>query len=127
MVATNVQVFNQKPKQIPPRIAPLVVIPENIPEDLKSLPNWVCWMYELRRNGRGEWKWTKPPIQVTSKYAQSNRPDTWLPFAPIYSHYREPVGWMPDGIGFHPTGDVVATDLDHCRNPATGVIDDWAW
>jgi hypothetical protein len=126
MIATNGQLFKKKMGEPPPRPAALAVIPENIPEVLKPLPNWVCWMYELRRNGQGEWKWTKPPIQVISEYAQSNRPETWLSFAPIIDHYLKPVGWVPDGIGFRPTGDIVALDLDHCRDPETGTIADWA-
>lgn len=127
MVATNGQILKEESREVPPRPETLPVIPESIPDVLKPLPNWVCWMYELRKNGHGEWKWTKPPIQVTSQYALSNRPETWQPFAPVYLYYRKPIGWTPDGIGIRPTGDIVAIDLDHCRDPQTRRIDDWAW
>ncbi len=127
MVASNGQILNRETTKYPPKPTPLEVMPENVPEELKSVPNWVCWFYELRRNRRGEWKWTKPPAQVNSTYAQSNRPDTWTTFDRVIEHYRSPCGWEPNGIGFRPTGDTIAADLDHCRDPVTETIEDWAW
>jgi len=45
--------------------------PKNIPEELRALPQWVCWRHETR-NG----KTTKPPIDAKSngqlRYAKSN-------------------------------------------------------
>ena len=105
----------------------LKVIPENIPEELKAIPNWMCWAYELRQNKQGEWKWTKPPIQVNSRYARSDQPTTWTTFERVLEYYLHPIGTEPNGIGFRPTGDIIGSDLDHCRDPVTGVIADWAW
>ena len=45
MVASN----KEKTQKIPPKPTVLEVIPENIPEELKAIPNWMCWCYELRQ------------------------------------------------------------------------------
>src|SRR4051812_1520770 len=95
MVATNGQILKERSQEIPPRPIPLVVAPENIPDELKPVPNWVCWAYERRQNRNGEWKWTKPPIQTNSDYARSNRPETWTTFDRVYQHYRRPWGTEP--------------------------------
>ena len=74
MVASNGQLFKEKTQKIPPKPTVLEVIPENIPGELKAIPNWMCWCYELRQNNQGNWKWTKPPLQVNSHYARSDHP-----------------------------------------------------
>ena len=61
MVATNGQVLKEKSQEIPPKPIPLVVIPENIPEILKPLPNWVCWMYELCQEQAGRMEVDEKP------------------------------------------------------------------
>ena len=53
MVASNGQLFKEKTQKIPPKPTVLEVIPENIPEELKAIPNWVCWCYELRQKQPG--------------------------------------------------------------------------
>ena len=126
MVVSNGQLCKENSQETPPKPTVLAVIQENIPAELKSIPNWMCWCYELRRSSQGEWKWTKPPIQTNSNYAQSNQPRTWTTFERVWEHFVHPVGIVPDGIGFRPTGTIVGIDLDHCRDPETGAIADWA-
>ena len=127
MVASNGQLFKEKTQKIPPKPTVLEVITENIPPELKAIPNWMCWCYELRQNNQGEWKWTKPPLQVNSRYARSDQPRTWTTFERVLEHYSSPFGTEPNGIGFRPTGDIIGSDLDHCRDPVSGEIDEWAW
>ena len=127
MVASNGQLFKEKTQKIPPKPTVLEVITENIPPELKAIPNWMCWFYELRQSNQGEWKWTKPPLQVNSRYARSDQPRTWTTFERVLEHYLSPVGTEPNGIGFRPTGDIIGSDLDHCRDSLTGEIDEWAW
>jgi len=127
MVASNGQLFKEKTQKIPPKPTVLEVIPENIPGELKAIPNWMCWCYELRQNNQGDWKWTKPPLQVNSHYARSDQPRTWTTFERVWEHYVSPFGTEPNGIGFRPTGDIIGSDLDHCRDPVSGEIDEWAW
>ncbi len=55
MVASNGQLVKGKLQKYPPKPAFLKVIPENIPEELKAIPNWMCWAYELRQKKHGEW------------------------------------------------------------------------
>ena len=87
MVASNGQLFKEKTQKIPPKPTVLEVIPENIPAELKAIPNWMCWCYELRQSNQGEWKWTKPPLQVNSRYARSDQPRTWTTFERVLEHY----------------------------------------
>ena len=86
---------------------------QNIPDELKTIPNWVNWRYE---NKPGRDKLTKPPLNpIGLQYAKPNDPATWGTFGSVcgnlYNH--------PDiGIGFHlgtpdrPTG-YMGIDLDH--------------
>jgi putative DNA primase/helicase len=93
-----------------------------IPEELKKYPNWVNWIFEER-----EGKLTKPPINSkTDEYADSTDPSTWSTFLLAVKHYRECENDRIQGIGFVPTNGYVGVDLDHCRNPETGLIESWA-
>jgi hypothetical protein len=67
-------------------------------------------------------KWTKVPYQPNGQYAESDNPDTWSSFEAVVRAY-EKGGFS--GIGFVLTKhiEIVGTDLDHCRNPETGVIE----
>jgi hypothetical protein len=89
---------------------------------LGAMPNWVVW--RLTKNGSG--KWTKPPFQsqFPSRLARNNVAATWSSHAAAVEAVKNGEG---DGIGFVLTGtDIVAIDLDHCRDPKTGQIDPWA-
>jgi DNA-binding transcriptional ArsR family regulator len=103
----------------PPRPTPLVVRPDAIPADVTPLPQWVNWRYEWRDD-----KWTKPPyVSTTGARASSTDPTSWSRFdaaAAELGHF--------DGLGLalDKDGDLVAVDLDHCRQAETGVIAPWA-
>jgi hypothetical protein len=89
---------------------------------LCALPNWVVWRWT--KNGSG--KWTKPPFQsqFPSRLARNNVVATWSSHHAAVKAVKKGEG---DGIGFVLTGtDIVAIDLDHCRDPATGEINPWA-
>jgi putative DNA primase/helicase len=55
-----------------------------IPEELKSYPNWVGWKWEQREDAHGELKWTKPPYDLKSngtlRSAKTNDSTTWAGF-----------------------------------------------
>ena len=82
---------------------------DNIPKEMKDLPNWVLWRYRLR-----DGKKTKIPYSVTGKPAKSNDPETWTSFdkaARLMSEY--------DGVGFMlGNSPFVGIDLDHCLDTA---------
>jgi hypothetical protein len=97
-----------------------------IPATLRQIPQWVLWRWEKRSDPHtGEVKSTKIPYQPGGAKAESDNPATWSPFEVVLRAYQ--AGGF-SGIGFEVTKDVgiVGVDLDHCRNPKTGVIEEWA-
>jgi putative DNA primase/helicase len=66
---------------------------ENVPQDLKALPQWVCWRYQTRDGKR-----TKVPVDAkTGALASSTDPNTWSTFGEAtialeWGHH--------DGVGF---------------------------
>ena len=120
----------------PPPILPVNV--DGIPASMMAAARWAPW--------RAEWnpkkqKYTKVPHRADRpEYGLSNRsPRGWVSFHRAVATYLQ----NPDkfaGIGYLITGEKVAgtaadvfapaeltgIDLDHCRDPATGAIADWA-
>lgn len=87
--------------------------------DLTALDQWVCWRYETVND-----KLTKIPYNArTGGKASSTSPNTWVSFDRA-NHEK----LKYDGIGFvfSETDDFTGIDLDHCRDAASGRIDDWA-
>jgi hypothetical protein len=86
------------------------------------LRNWVCWKWGLR-----DGKWTKVPKIGTapSINAKSNTSGTWRTYDQSVESYRK---GEADGIGLMLAleTDIVAIDIDKCRNAETGVIHPWA-
>lgn len=88
-------------------IAPLV---DNIPAELKSLPQWVNWTFMVR-----DGKQTKVPIEPsTRRFAKANDPSTWDSFEAAC----DTLGRHPNlaGIGFVFTehDPYAGIDLDRC-------------
>src|SRR5262249_50627892 len=78
----------------------------------------------------GEEDWDKPPLSAKGGPGSSTNPQTWSPFAEALTAYQ--AGGL-DGLGIaleraedDTAPGPVGVDLDHCRNPETGVIDPWA-
>jgi putative DNA primase/helicase len=86
-----------------------------IPDELKPRKQWVCWRYETR-----EGKKTKVPYQSNRKPASSTDPATWTTFDDV----TKAQGF--DGIGFVVTFPYTGIDIDHCRNPQTGELSEYA-
>jgi putative DNA primase/helicase len=95
---------------------------ENIPSELKARPQWVVWRQEER-----EGQPTKIPYQPRDpkKKASSTNPDTWGTFEQALS-MAQTNGFHGIGYVFSPQENHAGVDLDHCRNPGTGVIEPWA-
>jgi primase-polymerase (primpol)-like protein len=99
---------------------------ENIPDELRAVPQWVGWKFEETQNSSGEKKLTKVPYNVrTGAKASSTGAKTWCDFDT--AECAATAGRF-DGIGFVVTEEkgIVGIDLDHCFNPRTGEISDWA-
>jgi hypothetical protein len=108
------QTFNGDLANLPAALAPLC-----------QQPRWVIWSWEWRKT-KTSGKWTKPPRQARdpSRYARSNDPSTWGSYADAVAAVA---AGKADGIGYMlSTSDIAAGDLDHCRDPETGMVDPWA-
>lgn len=96
-----------------------------IPLELRERPQWVCWRLEERDS-----KPTKVPYSpATGQRASSTDRRSWAAWLDAVSALGKPGGLDEyDGIGFvfSPDDPYVGIDLDHCRNPGTGEIQEWA-
>ena len=100
---------------------PIVDETETIPETLRERDQWVCWREEER-----DGKPTKIPVTPgAGGFASSTESETWASFEAALD-YTETA--HADGVGFVFTDDdpIVGVDLDDCRDPETGDIDDAA-
>jgi hypothetical protein len=104
--------------------ARLEILVANIPERLRKLRRWVVWKWCRRKK-----KWDKPPRQPKGELASVDDPSTWCTFDEAMAA-RETGKF--DGIGFVlgyvEEEDVTYTgvDLDGCRDPQTGQLQEWA-
>ena len=98
---------------------------ENIPQELRDLCQWVNWRWEYRPDKSKTKPWTKPPYQVNGELAKSTDATTWNSFDVVFNAYRQ--GGF-DGLGFvlSDGDDYTGFDLDHCRDPDTGTINESA-
>jgi putative DNA primase/helicase len=106
------------------RPVPLPVIVDHIPPQLQSLKQWVVWRFVPD----GEGGWDKPPLKALAPQGQalasSTDPKTWSTFEAATAAYK---GGGLDGIGFVLRDNgIVGIDLDKCREPESGTIDEWA-
>lgn len=88
------------------------LIPYNfndIPSELRNMPNWILWKAEERDNG----KVTKIPYQIDGNEARSNDPRTWSTFQTAAKFYTQS---NADGIGFvfSRRDNFVGVDIDGC-------------
>jgi putative DNA primase/helicase len=97
---------------------------ENIPEQLTERPQWVCWCWE-ERNGEATKVLYTPG---TERRAKSNDLKTWRTFREAVEAYEasEPMAYAGVGFVFCAVDPFVGIDLDHCRDPESGVIAVWA-
>ncbi len=94
---------------------------QNVPESLQNVNQWILWK-NINRNGKS----VKLPWSVFDEPAKSTGPETWSSFECVVMRYDER---KHAGIGFvfADGGGYAGVDLDGCRDPKSGVIDDWAW
>ena len=92
-----------------------------LPASLRERKQWVCWREEER-----DGKPTKIPVMPgAGAFASATDPDTWDSFETAIG-YTETKN--ADGVGFVFTDNdpIVGVDLDDCRDPETGEVDDAA-
>jgi putative DNA primase/helicase len=94
---------------------------DNIPEEFKRRRQWCVWKLEERDGGS-----TKVPyIAGGVGKASVTDSETWRSFEEAVQALRT---GRYDGVGFvFSSGDPYAgVDLDNCRNPETGELEEWA-
>lgn len=93
---------------------------DRIPAALKALDQWVLWTL-AERDGKP----TKIPLQKDGAAAKSTERSTWTDFATAWDAFQ--TGQFT-GIGFcfSAKDDLCGIDLDGCRNPETGKVEEWA-
>ncbi|SFL66954.1 hypothetical protein SAMN04487950_4544 [Halogranum rubrum] len=92
---------------------------ESIPDELVDRPQWVCW-----RRAERDGKATKiPVVPGVGSFASSTDPETWADFETAVAYLER---GRADGVGFVFTeaDPIVGVDLDDCRDPETGDVDD---
>ncbi|MES3161577.1 MAG: hypothetical protein PPP55_08415 [Halorubrum sp.] len=94
---------------------------DGLPDALTARDQWVCWRREDR-----DGKATKVPVEPsTDGYASTTDGSTWTSVETALASTEDA---DVDGIGFVFTDDdpIVGVDLDDCRDPDSGKIDEWA-
>ena len=94
----------------------LILNVENIPAEMKALPQWVLW----RGEPRGE-KISKVPYRLDGRRASSTNPDDWTTFDRAVSAASRFSGI---GFVFRAGGGIVGIDFDHVIHD--GVTVPWA-
>lgn len=90
----------------------------NLPDTLKSLPNWVCW------GKTGQNKRKIPWNPETGLAAKAGQPDTWTTFDRA-AQAVESGAYAGVGFEFSPETGITGIDFDHCIDPETGSFDPW--
>lgn len=93
----------------------------NIPNELRSLKQFVVWKYKSRKTGKPA---KIPYSPIGQRKASSTDESTW---STLCAAIKVLSGDKYNGLGFVLHHPFVGIDLDNCRNGITGEIDEWAW
>lgn len=96
------------------------VKPDGIPSELREQEQWVNWTSEER-----DGKLTKVPRTASGDFAKTDDPETWGTFGECFS---KGMSNGLDGIGFvfSDNDPYIGIDLDDCRDPESGDVEEWA-
>jgi len=94
----------------------------NFPDEIRALPNWSVWQLQYK-----DAKPVKKPLNCHNpKYgASSMDPGSWSTIAHAKTHIDNK-DLPTNGYAFRLTPPYIGIDLDKCRNPETGIIEEWA-
>lgn len=83
------------------------------PDELASLPQWICW--RLEPNPKNDKPRKVPYDPKTGRKASSTNPQSWATLAQALAAKDK---YLFTGVGFVFTevGGIVGVDIDHCRN-----------
>lgn len=94
-------------------------------KELSPHRHWLVYKKETVTKGKNKGKITKVPYKTNGYKGSPTSPKSWT----TYDKARAAVeAGRFDGIGYALTADegYICIDLDHCVNPETGEIDQWA-
>ncbi|KTG07683.1 hypothetical protein AUR64_02245 [Haloprofundus marisrubri] len=95
------------------------LILDGLPDVLVERDQWVCWRSE-KRGGKS----TKIPVEPrVGSFASSTDSETWSDFETALKYLQS---GGADGLGFVFTNEdpIVGVDLDDCRDPESGDVDE---
>src|SRR5919109_5427431 len=103
-------------------VSPAVQV-DNIPRELRALPQWTFWQFEPDPKGGKDKKVPRNPR--TGRNASPTDPATWGTFESAMDALERFGG---DGVQFvlSESDPYTGIDLDHCVNPDTGELEPWA-
>lgn len=122
----NVEPISESEPASPPKPDVLDPVYDNVPRVLRGMDHWVAWKQKLHENKDGSKRWTKVPVDVqTGGFASSTDSDTWVSYDEAAAYVRRS-DTDACGIGFVVGDDdaVVGIDIDDCRDPDSGEIDE---
>lgn len=89
-----------------------LIIPNNIPQELKDINQWVCWKAVHKRNAK---KPTKIPYSPkTLKAASTTDSKTWGTFDEAYEALKKSKDFTGIGFVFTSRDPYIGIDLDNC-------------
>jgi hypothetical protein len=96
-----------------------------LPLELTACPHWVDWKREPGQDGKLTKVLYVPAANGRPRRAKSSDPTTWGSFenaqAALAKHRFDGVAFVPSDLN-----EFTVIDLDNCRDPDTGAIEDWA-
>jgi putative DNA primase/helicase len=99
----------------------------NTPDELRNRRQFVLWKLRKRRDKSGETKWDKVPHQPGGDFADTTDLMTWCSFEDALEALEEGKhGFRGIGFVFSSADPYTGIDLDDCRDPATGELEEWA-
>lgn len=107
----------------PPISLPLF---QNIPAELQNLKQWVTWEYRYRPQQKKPW--TKSPTQAANPRfdAKANDANTWGDFGTASQAAKRLNPKVGIGFVFKSDDPYCGVDIDDCRNPDTGQLNELA-
>lgn len=93
--------------------------------DLKSRKKWVGWKYWVDPQYPDSKPKKRPMCAHANFFGSHASPHTWGTYD-VAARSAVRFGW--DGVGYVLTADdnITGADLDQCRDPVTGAIEEWA-
>lgn len=98
----------------------------NVPPEMAEREKWVCFELVTRRNADGESVVTKVPRMPWADGDDHLDPANQTTLAEAAKWAEVTLGQHKIGFVFDADGPFIGVDLDDCRDPDTGEVEEWA-